>query len=33
MTACTERQPAAPNNDLAREGQKGMTKEALVASA
>ena len=28
MTACTERQPAAPNNDLAREGQKGMTKEA-----
>jgi len=28
MTACTERQPAAPNNDLAGEGQKGMTKEA-----
>ena len=28
MTACTERQPAAPNNGLAGEGQKGMTKEA-----
>jgi hypothetical protein len=28
MTACTERHPAAPDNDLAGEGQKGMTKEA-----
>jgi len=28
MTACTERRPAAPNNDRAREGQKGMAKEA-----
>jgi hypothetical protein len=28
MTACTERQTPAPNNDLAGEGQKGMTKEA-----
>jgi len=28
MTACTERHTAAPNNDLAGEGQKGMTKEA-----
>jgi hypothetical protein len=24
MTACTERQPAAPDNGLAGEGQKGM---------
>jgi hypothetical protein len=29
MTACTERHPAAPNNGLAGEGQKGMTKVAL----
>ncbi len=29
MTACTERHPAAPDNSLAGEGQKGMTKEAL----
>ena len=29
MTACTERRLAAPNNGLAREGQKGMAKEAL----
>ena len=28
MAACTERHPAAPNPDLAREGQKDMTKEA-----
>jgi hypothetical protein len=28
MTACTERHPAAPADGLAREGQKGMTKEA-----
>ena len=28
MTACTERQPAGPDNGLAGEGQKGMTKEA-----
>ena len=28
MTACTERHTAAPNNDLAGAGQKGMTKEA-----
>jgi hypothetical protein len=28
MTACTERHPAAPDNGLAGEGQKGMTKEA-----
>jgi hypothetical protein len=27
MTACTERQPAAPNDGLAGEGQKGMPKE------
>jgi hypothetical protein len=29
MTDCTERQPAAPGNGLAGEGQKGMAKEAL----
>jgi len=29
MTACTERHPAAPNDGVAGEGQKGMTKEAL----
>jgi hypothetical protein len=28
MTACTERHPAAPDDGLAGEGQKGMTKEA-----
>ena len=28
MAACTERQPAAADNGLAREGQKDMTKEA-----
>jgi len=28
MTACTERHPAAPENGLAGEGQKGMAKEA-----
>jgi hypothetical protein len=28
MTAGTEPQPAAPDDGLAREGQKGMTKEA-----
>jgi hypothetical protein len=28
MTACTERHPAAPNNGIAGEGQKGMPKEA-----
>jgi hypothetical protein len=29
MTDCTERQPAAPSNGAAREGQKGIAKEAL----
>jgi hypothetical protein len=28
MTACTERHPAAPTCDAAREGQKSMAKEA-----
>jgi hypothetical protein len=28
MTDCTEPHPAKPNNGIAREGQKGMTKEA-----
>jgi len=28
MTDCTERHTAAPNNDLAGEGQKGMAKVA-----
>ena len=28
MTDCTERHPAAPDNGIAGEGQKGMTKEA-----
>jgi len=28
MTACTERQPAAPADGLAGEGQKGMPKVA-----
>jgi hypothetical protein len=27
MTACTERHPAAPDNGLVGEGQKGMHKE------
>jgi hypothetical protein len=27
MTACTERHPAAPDNGLAGEGQKGMAEE------
>jgi len=27
MTACTERHPAAPNDGIAGEGQKGMPKE------
>jgi len=26
MTACTERHPAAPNDGVPREGQKGMPK-------
>ena len=30
MTACTERHLAALNNGLAREGQKGMPKEAQL---
>jgi len=30
MTACTERRRAAPNNGRAREGQKGMPKEAQL---
>jgi flagellar biosynthetic protein FliP len=29
MTACTERHPAAPSRDLAREGQKGIAGTAL----
>jgi hypothetical protein len=28
VTDCTERHTAAPNNDIAGEGQKGMAKEA-----
>jgi len=28
MTDCTERHPAAPHNDLKREGRNGMTEEA-----
>ena len=28
MTDCTERHPAGPHDGTAREGQKGMTKEA-----
>ena len=28
MTACTERHTPQPDNNLAREGQKGMTKKA-----
>jgi hypothetical protein len=28
MTDCTERQPAAPDNGLAREGHEGMAKKA-----
>jgi hypothetical protein len=30
MTACTERQPAAPIGGVAGEGQKGMPKEGTV---
>jgi len=30
MTACTERHTAAPNDDLAGEGQKGMPKEGTA---
>jgi hypothetical protein len=30
MTACTERHPAAPNNGVAGEGQKGMSKEGTA---
>jgi hypothetical protein len=30
MSACTERHPAAPNNDLAGEGQKRMPKEGTA---
>jgi len=30
MTACTERQPAAPDNVLAGEGQKGMPEEGTA---
>jgi hypothetical protein len=29
MTDCTERHTAAPDDDLAGEGQEGMAKEAL----
>jgi len=31
MTACTERHPAAADNGLAGEGQKGMPKEGSTA--
>jgi hypothetical protein len=27
VTACTKRQPATPDNDLAGEGQEGIPKE------
>jgi hypothetical protein len=30
MTACTERQPAAPGDGLPGEGQKGMHKEGTA---
>jgi hypothetical protein len=30
MTACTERQPAAPADGAAGEGQKGMPEEGAV---
>ena len=30
MTACTERQSAAPNNGVVGEGQKGMPKEGTA---
>jgi hypothetical protein len=30
MTACTERQPAAPDNGVAGEGRKGMPKEGTA---
>jgi hypothetical protein len=30
MTACTERHTAAPNDDMAGEGKKGMPKEGTA---
>jgi len=33
MTACTERQTAALRNDVAGEGQKGMTQEGMTQKA
>jgi hypothetical protein len=30
MTACTERQPAGPDDGLAGEGRKGMLKEGTA---
>ena len=30
MTACTERQPAEPDNGAEREGQKGISKVAVT---
>jgi len=30
MTACTERHMAAPNHDIAGEGQKGLPKEGTA---
>jgi hypothetical protein len=30
MTACTERHPAAPADDVAGEGRKGMHKEGTA---
>jgi hypothetical protein len=30
MTGCTERQPAAPNDGIAGEGQKGMPEEGTA---
>jgi len=30
MTACTERHTAAPSNDMAGEGQKGMPRVAQL---
>jgi hypothetical protein len=30
MTACTERHPAAPNDGITGEGQKGMPKEGTA---
>jgi len=31
MTACTERHMPPPDNDLAREGHKGMPKEGAAS--